>query len=107
MNECIPMMIETDERILCAAIYIDDGQQYPHQPKNVKTGFVLCGYRHCSILGQKLALDLNIIVVNSYQGFLTNKNRFVSRSEAKAIATARHQCIKDTNSHELFSEDLY
>ena len=99
--------MQKDEKILCTAIYMDDGQYYPHQPKNIKSGFVLCGYRHCSILGQELALHPNIRTVDSVQGFLTTKNRFVSRSEAKAIADARKQCIRYTNSYELYSEDLY
>jgi hypothetical protein len=36
-------------RILCAAIKYDDGEYHPHQPVNIKTGFVVSGYRHCQI----------------------------------------------------------
>lgn len=34
------------EYILCASIHFDDGKVHEHQPKNIKTGFVVCGRRH-------------------------------------------------------------
>lgn len=39
------------------------------------------------------------------QGFLTSKNRFVSREEAASIASAASQC--DSSIARLHSEDLY
>lgn len=46
---------------------------------------------------------------NSEQGFITNKNRFVSRKEAWVIAENAGQIIrnKDQNVGTLFSEHLY
>ena len=41
------------EYILCAAIHWDDGETYPHQPKNITTGLVICGRRHHNILAVK------------------------------------------------------
>lgn len=35
-----------EEYILCAATWFDDGKKYQHQPKNIKTGLVLCGFGH-------------------------------------------------------------
>lgn len=34
------------EDIRCAAIYYNDGNEYPHQPRNIDIGYVLCGLRH-------------------------------------------------------------
>jgi hypothetical protein len=41
------------------------------------------------------------------QGFLTNKNRFVDRIEARKIAFEMNQVKETINSKKLFSEDLY
>lgn len=38
------------EYILCAAIWYDDGKEYPHQPVNIKEGYVWCGRRHHNII---------------------------------------------------------
>lgn len=44
----MPNIIDKNEYILCAAIHYDNGIKYEHQPKNIKTGIVACGLRHCS-----------------------------------------------------------
>lgn len=43
------------------------------------------------------------------QGFLTSKNRFVSREEALQIALKENQVLdlKEIRGNRLFSEDLY
>jgi hypothetical protein len=94
-------------RILCAAIYFDDGLIYVHQPKNIMTGFVICGRRHhnCySILGI-LSSDKKHFNFEKTQGFITSDDLFVNRKEAADIAFAAGQIneLKD----ELYSEDLY
>jgi hypothetical protein len=37
---------QVKEWILCAAILVEDGEEHLHQPRNIKTGFVICGRRH-------------------------------------------------------------
>lgn len=97
------------ERVLCSAIWYDDGKTYPHQNQyGVNTGFVLCGYRHCNIIG---AFSVNNKFRNdgkeykTRQGFLTSFGRFVEREEASKIACNASQ-VKTKNS-KLYSEDLY
>jgi hypothetical protein len=91
------------ERILCAAIWVDDGQEHPHQPTNTRTGVVVCGHRHhnCIIVA---ALAFPGQPIDRHQGFLTNTNRYVGREEAAVIAYAAAQTGRRTA---LFSEDLY
>lgn len=96
------------ERILCAAIWFDDGMEYAHQPKNIPTGIVLSGYRHCSIFPQigGLVAERKLLGIHEkQQGFLTNLNRFVGRAEGAEIAFKANQ-IAAPKDH-LFSEDLY
>jgi len=95
------------EYILCAAIYYDDGQKYVHQPKNIDVGIVVCGRRHhnCFSILYNLLDDKYDIKLANTQGFLTSKDRFVSRAEAAEIALASGQIDKKTDV--LFSEDLY
>jgi hypothetical protein len=94
------------EYILCSAIWYQDGEPYAHQPKNIESGFVICGRRHHNIIntiGQKFYFRTS---ENKHvQGFLTNLDRFVDRKEAAEIAYAYGQIpvIKK----ELYSEDLY
>jgi hypothetical protein len=90
-------LVEDKEYILCAAIYFNDSKEYPHQPVNIKTGFVVTGRRHhncyatLSTIGHALGLDG--IVKNKFeridrdnQGFITNTDRYVNRKEAWKIA---------------------
>ena len=100
------------EKILCAAIWFDDGKYYPHQPININSGIVLCGFRHCSIfpqIGGLMAERKQLGIHEKMQGFITNKNRFVGRTEAYAIANHADQLKEDEykNGSKLFSENLY
>lgn len=113
------------EYILCAANHYFDGKEYEHQPFNIpsrKGGFVVCGWRHHNIIAQVAQLlgkktidhrnrfeggkvvdwDKEIPAV---QGFLTNKNRFVTREEAARIAYKAGQ-IEEEKGY-LTSEDIY
>jgi hypothetical protein len=91
------------EYILCAAIHFDDGKIYPHQPKNIVNGIVVCGRRHhnCFTTYSQMSIDRTC---KKTQGFLTNTDKFVDRQEAADIAFKASQSkVTET----LFSEDLY
>ncbi len=92
------------EYIICAAIHFADGGHHEHQPKNITHGVVVCGRRHHNCF-----MTLNIIENKKFkeieQGFLTSKDRFVTRSEAGIIA---FNCGQTSEIRKmLFSEDLY
>lgn len=105
-------MIITGEYILCAAIWFDDGKEYVHQPKNIETGLVFCGWMHASIftqIGGTIGERRNLGIHEKEQGFLTSKNRFVDRSEAAKIALKSGQIgkVHYFGGRELDSCDLY
>lgn len=105
------------EKIVCAANHYDDGKTHAHQPGGIKTGFVVCGLRHhnciaifaiiCESMDNKTR---NLLKQSCAQGFISTKNRFVSREEAMQIALNTGQA-QERNLHAphigLFSEDLY
>lgn len=99
------------EYILCAAIWFDDGILYNHQPKNIESGYVICGHRHhnCFMTANILQLTHEYSKIEKEQGFITNINRFVDRKEALKIAIDANQLKVDNqcNYKQLFSEDLY
>jgi len=112
------------EYILCASIHFDDGKKHIHQPKNIETGFVICGRRHhncyTSIGATADSLGINpeevkkIILSSgrSAQGFVTNLDRHVGRKEAYLIAKAANQIVygaglTDQENQILISENLY
>lgn len=99
------------ERILCAAIHFVDNKVRAHMPVNIEIGLVLCGHRHCSIFpqtGRTVAERKEMGVTKEIQGFLTSKNRFVTREEAAIIATEQKQLIPPIQKvAKLYSEDLY
>lgn len=104
------------EYILCAAIWFDDGgKDYVHQPKNITSGYVVCGRRHhnCFTIRAMLQGPKNERSNEDHiQGFLTNLDRFVDRKEAYKIAFENDQIIgpnkgRSENSIGLTSEDLY
>ena len=39
-------MNNKQEYILCAAVHYNDLGMYARQPKNIETGYVICGCRH-------------------------------------------------------------
>jgi hypothetical protein len=96
------------EYILCAAIHYDDGKEYVHQPRNIISGIVACGWRHhnCfTILFELEKSDDKFTKANVTQGFLTSKGKFVTRKEGAKIAFKAEQIKKKQNT--MFSEDLY
>jgi hypothetical protein len=94
-------------KILCAAIYYDDGIEYVHQPKNITSGFVICGRRHhnCFMTAYILNKQKKLLDMKQKQGFITDDDRFVDRYEAAEIAFDADQISEKTN--KLSSEDLY
>lgn len=81
------------EYILCAAIHFRNGVEHVHQPKNIKSGFVITGSRHhnCYITLQNVAVALGLEgmakkamgkMERDCQGFITNFDRFVDRKKA-------------------------
>ena len=97
------------EYIICAAIHYHDTEVFEAQPKNIKNGFVLAGWRHFNIL--PIATRLGRRTVNNHtQGFLTSKGRFVDREEGRQIAFKTGQVDylgNDGRIKDLFSEDIY
>lgn len=111
-RELYQILIEQDkamdeEFILCAATWFDDGKKYEHQPINIKTGLVFCGFGHHSIfqqIGGTVAKRQELGIHEKEQGFVTSKNRFVGRKEAAIIARKAGQIHTDIEN--LHSEDL-
>lgn len=112
----------TKERILCAAIYFNDGKVYDHQPKNIEIGFVVTGRRHhncyatLSSIGKVLGLEDKALrsferIDRDNQGFITSSDRYVSRAEAFIIAKEMNQIFHKMHCDDyegiLISEDLY
>lgn len=109
------------ERIICAAIWYDDGIHRPHLPKNIITGIVIGGLRHCNCMTAIVATlypywqvnddhnKMRIEVLNKIEeGFLTSTGRYLDRENAARIAIEARQIEKlNYSSTELFSEDLY
>lgn len=110
--------VKASTYIICSAIWFNDSKEHIHQPKNIKSGFVISGRRHHNCyasfqsIGKSLGYDKTLIVKKGVsleeretQGFLTNTNLFVDRKEGGEIAYKAGQTqILLTR---LFSEDLY
>jgi len=101
------------EYIICSAIWFDDGIHHNDKslPKG-ETGYVVCGRRHHNCFHTASILDPQRKYIKEQhekeQGFMTNKNRFVSRLEAVDIAFNAGQTETRTEHPVgLFSEDLY
>ncbi len=93
------------KRILCAAIHIDDGFKYDHQPKNIETGYVICGRRHHNCIQLSVILGHTPVKQNSVQGFVTSDDLFLNRADAARFAYEHGQITIPTKT--LFSEDLW
>lgn len=96
--------MEKKEFIICAAVHCKSETKYTHQPKNIETGFVVCGRRHHNSLITAKMIN-GLVLENHIQGFMTSLDRFVDRKEAGKIAFEAGQITKQTDC--LISEDLY
>ena len=96
------------ETILTAAIWYKDFANGLHNPVNITSGLVLCGYRHVYISSQMAVLqNKSLSDCGEYvNGFLTNKGRFVDRKEAATIFVDNGGVL-GYSTNELYSEDLY
>ena len=112
------------EFILCAAIWINDRQEYDGQPDNIEQGYVICGRRHHNCYE---TLDVFTEGYNEYlkglnlsdedykkqQGFVTSLDRYVDRKEAWVIAKENNQIVIGLEASDqgddsiLISENLY
>ena len=106
------MIDNSKEYIICAANHYDDGEKQIHGPRNIESGFVICGRRHhncISIFAQMVGFPYDengLKLMNTEtQGFLTSKDRFVTREYGAEIALEAGQT--DELKRRLFSEDLY
>lgn len=115
------------EFILCAAIWINDGEKYEGQPENIDTGFVICGRRHHNCYATikpltgistndsigDLLKNMSIEEQRKHQGFMTSLDRYIDRKEAWCIAKENNQItyglLASDNGDEsiLISENLY
>lgn len=95
------------EYIMCAANYHDDGIDHMFQPYNIDKGFVICGWRHPHCGSSYMAASGIRNYHNCIQGFLTTKNRFLTRAEALELVMSTGQLQKDIIGGELTSEDLW
>lgn len=93
------------ERILCSAIKVENvSEQYDH---------IYLGLRHTHCFAEMKRIrdlldDTDEVRVQTEQGFLTTKNRFVDRKEAMKIAREEGQVIQEYgNGEELYSKCLY
>lgn len=104
-KQLYPQAAQKPEYIICAAIHFKDDLKYNHQPRNIESGFVICGRRHHNCFMSKKILEFSEVKGTAIQGFLTSKDRFIDRKEGGEIAFKTGQIIYETNC--LFSEDLY
>ena len=87
------------EIVVCAAIWVQDHKNKPHGPVNIPSGTVFCGLRHCSIISQLAAYGI-AHKNRSVQGFLTSKNRFLTREEASEL-------VKNNNQEMVVDRDVF
>lgn len=105
-------MFQEEEKVICAAIWYKNFPTPVQGVRNIDQGVVLCGHRHAQIIGQiKSIINLRTATYaidgtgEFEQGFMTSKNRFLTRAEAaKMFIEAGGKPDFDTR---LFSEDLY
>lgn len=108
MNESEGTQFNDTEYILCSGIWFNDQKEHVHQPRNIKEGFVVCGFRHHNCFQSANILsngNREYIGLEKIQGFLTNNNIFVNREEGAKIAFKSGQIPKEKT--KLFSEDIY
>lgn len=111
-------MSTAQERILCAAIWVDTGKAEPPRRSYTypATGLLFCGWRHGDCFTTLRAWAEHLTsrerfeigeeqLAGRHQGFLTSRGRYVDREEAMKVARAAGQA--DSVKRDLFSEDLY
>lgn len=107
------------ERILCAAIWFDDGERWFDREcyRNIETGIVICGDGHHNCLGilhlilsRKEIIEKHDGVIPEHlynYGFITSHRRYVDRKDGYKIAVEQNQIIRpDAFQTILYSEDI-
>jgi hypothetical protein len=86
------------EICICAAVIAENGDIYR-------------GHRHCDCFQAILSRKLKPKYSENAQGFITSKNRYVTREEGRKLQDAANIPSADGNEgykgNTLFSEDLY
>ena len=96
------------ELVMCASNYYDDGLDHTFQPYNIDKGFVVNGWRHACCGSTYLALNPTAKRWDDcIQGFLTTKNRFLTRDEAYVLVKLNGQLNEPLIGGMLTSEDLW
>lgn len=95
------------EYVMCAANYYDDGKDHKFQPYNIDKGYVICGWRHSCCGNSYIAASNEKRWDDCEQGFLTNKNRFLTRAEAYELVIENGQLKNKLIGGVLTSEDLW
>lgn len=85
--------------IICSAVKM--------YPLNQDYPIIFCGKRHSDCFETAFHLHIEHDRKKDEQGFLTDDNKFLDRYDAKHEARKCHQLIKDDESRELFSEDIW
>lgn len=102
------MINNEKEYIICAAIHVDDKNKYTHQPKNIKSGLVVCGRRHHNCFEVMSHIWKFPHQHERTQGFLSSHDKFYNREDAYKIAKGNGQLkFNDENDYILLSEDIY
>ena len=80
------MRLDSNERIICPAIWIDDGKKYENQPENIESGYVVYGihivdiFFRMSTRNDKKPVNLKTLKLNEvHEGYYTNHKRFVTQ----------------------------
>jgi hypothetical protein len=101
------MEIKMMHRVVCAAIWVKDGMVHPQQPKNIESGYVICGANHAACLYIRSLIPDQRLIVHE-DGFLTNTNLFVNRIDGLHIERLNNPDISLHCPHiGLMSEDMY
>jgi len=98
------------EYIICSAIWYPTLDTDIHNPKNIKTGMVVCGRRHHNVISVMAKLGVRTATANHTQGFMTSHNRFLDREESAKLAIEIKQIERTPDQEEiptLVSEELY
>lgn len=110
---------ENFEYVVCSAIWYKELELFNEQvlrirgnsPYNVDRGIVFCGLRHPTCQYQMVAItgkrSIKSEVGEYIQGFLTNKNRFLTREEAEILVKSNGQLKTEIIGGVLTSEDLW
>lgn len=89
------------EKVICSAIKF-------HRLDDMDAWCIYTGKRHCDALRRMYLDNIKYDKPTAIEGFITNRDRFVSRYEAAVIAKAANQIISDDfNGTCLYSEDVW